>query len=347
MRASTIQAQFRRHLGKRYTEGIWHYLKARGFVEEVLCGAAELDYLLSEAELILDCLPPDEPRTRIPAAPNEGPTPGQERAWALTQLVADLARRDPDVVQFRDGYLGGRLMAWEDVETWLRRQSEDEGPITRDLTLTLPADADLRAWSEMHELVQFVPRATGRQIGVRILDYALPDDRWVRRIAVTAGGTLDALRRLSEALADAYGWVPAQATIYVLTGTTAFIDPIRAKASYSKVRHNMDMAWACRIVLDIDPACTPDEVSAAFQAARRQQGLDRLRPLSAKHLRLAAFACAEHVDRPWADRFALWNREFPEWRYAAQSNFRRDAIRAQYRILYPGRHRGAAPSRTS
>jgi hypothetical protein len=65
--------------------------------------------------------------------------------------------------------------------------------------------------------------------------------------------------------------------------------------------------------------------------------------LTLKHLRLAAFAGAEHADKPWAERLRLWNRSFPEWHYPEQSNFRRDAIRAEARILYPGRYRGSTP----
>jgi hypothetical protein len=41
----------------------------------------------------------------------------------------------------------------------------------------------------------------------------------------------------------------------------------------------------------------------------------------------------------------LWNTSFPDWRYAQLSNFRRDAIRAEARILYPGRYRGSTPLR--
>jgi hypothetical protein len=71
----------------------------------------------------------------------------------------------------------------------------------------------------------------------------------------------------------------------------------------------------------------------------------QLRPLTVKHIRLAAFAGAEHADKPWAERLRLWNTSFPEWHYPEQSNFRRDTIRAEARILYPGRYRGSTPLR--
>ena len=84
---------------------------------------------------------------------------------------------------------------------------------------------------------------------------------------------------------------------------------------------------------------------SAFQHARQRQGVAQLRPLTVKHIRLAAFAGAEHADKPWAERLRLWNTSFPEWHYPEQSNFRRDTIRAEARILYPGRYRGSTPLR--
>ena len=84
---------------------------------------------------------------------------------------------------------------------------------------------------------------------------------------------------------------------------------------------------------------------SAFQHARQRQGVAQLRPLTVKHIRLAAFAGAEHADKPWAERLRLWNTRFPEWHYSEQSNFRRDALRAEARILYPGRYRGSTPLR--
>jgi hypothetical protein len=53
-----------------------------------------------------------------------------------------------------------------------------------------------------------------------------------------------------------------------------------------------------------------------------------------KHIRLAAFTGAGHADKPWAERFRLWNEHF-DWAYAEQSNVRRDAAEAQRRLLSP------------
>jgi hypothetical protein len=263
----------------------------------------------------------------------------------LSQLVAAHAHHDPDIITFRHKYLGDALVDWADLDTWVTAQAKLDGEPTTDITIALPAstlsdpDAD-----ELH-LSPPLERVRPARVATRRLDYALPEDDWVRRVAVTADGALDRLRGLAEALAKAYGWTPAQATIFVLCGVTPFIATVRITRSSAKVRHHADLVWARRITLDIDPAATPQQVLDAFQHARRQQGVAQLHPLSLKHLRLAAFAGAEHAHKPWAERLRLWNTRFPEWHYPEQSNFRRDALRAEARILYPGRYRGSTPLR--
>jgi hypothetical protein len=76
-------------------------------------------------------------------------------------------------------------------------------------------------------------------------------------VAVTADGALDRLRVLAETLAKVYGWTPAQASIFVLSGVPPLIATVRITRSSAKVRHHADLVWARRITLDIDPASTP------------------------------------------------------------------------------------------
>jgi hypothetical protein len=304
----------------------------------------DLDQLEDQARRILAAGTPSAEH-RVPApAPNE-PKLGQERAWALSQLVAAHAHHDPDVIAFRRNYLGGALVEWADLDTWITARAKLDGGPTTDVTIALPANAISDPYADELHLSPPLKRVPPSRVATRRLDYALPGDDWIRRVAVTADGALDRLRVLAEALAKAYAWIPAQASIFVLCGVTPFIATVRVTRSSAKVRHHADLGWARRITLDIDPAAAPQEVLDAFQWARRQQGVAHLRPLTLKHIRLAAFACAEHADKPWAERLRLWNTSFPVWHYAEQSNFRRDAIRAEARILYPGRYRGSTPLR--
>jgi hypothetical protein len=345
MLENDLRTRLQRRLGTRFTTALWNYLLESRFVDDVLVGASDLDQLVDEARRILTAGAPSAER-RVPAPAPREPKLGQERAWALSQLVADHAHHDPDVIAFRRNYLGDTLVEWAELDTWITARAKLDGEPTTDITVVLPDGA--ATWvGDADELSISPPleRVRPSRVATRRLDYALPGDEWIRRVAVTADGALDRLRALAEALANAYGWIPAQASIFVLCGVTPFIATVRATRSAAKVRHHADLDWARRITLDIDPAATPQQVLDAFQHVRRQQGVAHLRPLTLKHLRLAAFAGAEHADEPWAERLRLWNTSFPEWRYAEQSNFRRDTIRAEARILYPGRYRGSTPLR--
>jgi hypothetical protein len=345
MRESDLRTELRHRLGTRFTATLWDLLVDLGFVAEVLVvGAMDLDQLEDQARRILAAGTPSAEH-RVPAPAPREPRLGHERAWALSQLVAAHAHHDPDIIAFRHKYLSDALVEWADLDTWITARAKLDGEPTIDVTIVLPAS--VISDPDADELHISPPLASVRpaRVGTRRLDYALPGDDWPRRVAVTADGTLDRLRILAEALAKAYCWTPAQASIFVLCGVTPFIATVRITRSAAKVRHHADLMWARRITLDIDPAATPQQVLDAFQHARQRQGVAQLRPLTVKHIRLAAFAGAEHADKPWAERLRLWNTSFPEWHYPEQSNFRRDTIRAEARILYPGRYRGSTPLR--
>jgi hypothetical protein len=345
MLESDLRTELRHRLGTRFSTALWDLLADLGFIAEVLVvGAMDLDQLEDQARRIL-AAGAQSAEHRVPVPAPREPKLGQERAWALSQLVAAHAHHDPDVIAFRHKYLGNALVEWADLDAWITARAKLDGEPTTDVTIVLPAGAISDPDADKLHLSPSLERVRPSRVASRVLAYALPEDDWIRRVAVTADGALDRLRVLAEALAKAYGWTPAQASIFVLCGVTPFIATIRVTRSSAKVRHHADLVWARRITLDIDPAATPEQVLDAFQHARRQQGVAQLRPLTLKHLRLAAFASAEHADKPWAERLRLWNTRFPEWHYAEQSNFRRDAIRAEARILYPGRYRGSTPLR--
>jgi hypothetical protein len=345
MRERDLRTQLQRRLGARFSAALWDLLEDLGFVAEVLeFGAMNLDQLEDQARRILTAGTSSADH-RVPAPAPREPRLGQERAWALSQLVAAHAHHDPDILAFRHKYLGDALVEWADLDTWIMGQAKLDGEPTIDVTIALLASALSDPDADELHLRPPLERVHPARVATRRLDHALPGDNWVRRVAVTADGMLDRLRILAEALAKAYSWTPAQASIFVLCGVTPFVATVRITRSSAKVRHHADLDWARRITLDIDPAATPQQVLDAFQQARRQQGVAQLRPLTLKHLRLAAFAGAEHADKPWAERLRLWNTSFPEWHYPEQSNFRRDAIRAEARILYPGQYRGSTPLR--
>jgi hypothetical protein len=220
----------------------------------------DLDQLEDHARRIL-AAGTASPEHRVPAPAAREPRRGQERAWALSQLVAAHAHHDPDIVAFRHQHLGDALVEWADLDTWITARAKLDGEPTTDLTIALPASTISDPDADELDISPPLARVRPYRVATRVLAYALPGDDWVRRMAVTADGALDRLRVLAEALSKAYGWTPAQASIFVVCGVTPFIATVRTTRSSAKIRHHADLVWARRITLDIDPAATPNRCS--------------------------------------------------------------------------------------
>ena len=133
------------------------------------------------------------------------------------------------------------------------------------------------------------------------------------------GGRFDRLRRVGEALAAYYDWHPEGARLFVLTGGIPMVQALRAS-----VRKASPLSARSRIVLTIDPSCTPAEIATAYRTIRREQ-FGRLRRLSTKHATLALFvATRQHLS--WRQQMVAWNRTAsPHDRYRFPSVFARDA----------------------
>jgi hypothetical protein len=335
MREDDLWEHFRRHLRHSLAPQVWGLLLRDGYVDDVLCSARDGDWLVTQGREILNSR--ESTRDVVDILP-AGPQSGQERAWAQSQLVARHAQDDPAVVAFRNAHLPQGLLAWTEVERWIDAQGALDGDRTVEVTATLPAGTSVDRHPDSGRM-EFTPplrHVVGQvRFAVRTLPFAMPGDAGVRRIGVTAGGVLSRLAALAEDVAAAFAWQPAQAVVFILTGTTPYITPVRVTRPAIKVRHGHNLVATVRIQLDIDPAASPEDVLRAFEQARGNQPSTRQRAMSIKHLRLAAFAGAEHDDKPWAERHRRWNTEFPQYAYKDESNFRRDAARAIARVLNP------------
>ena len=164
-----------------------------------------------------------------------------------------------------------------------------------------------------------------RSATATLLAYGTPDGVPVH-LATHAGEALDDLRRVSEAVAAFVHCLPARATTYVLTGDLPLLAGVQPSVEWRR-----PYATRSRIVLRIDPACTPQEVAAAYRAYRRER-FGRVKHLSPTHCRLAVFA-ATHVDLAPAERMATWNQAAPrKERYHRLATFNRDCRQAQLRL---------------
>jgi hypothetical protein len=144
---------------------------------------------------------------------------------------------------------------------------------------------------------------------------------------------LDSLRIISEDLSKRYGWDKGQSTLFVLTGDTPLVSPIKGK-----VNMKSPLAALSRITLTIDPIVSPQEVEEYY---RKVRGTRRRRAMTEKHLKLAIFSTTRPQHETWEQAMQEWNKECiegnrePSWSYmtANTRNFRRDCLQAQARLL--------------
>jgi len=309
-------------IGAQVPDNIWRELLALGAVEKVVTGAQTEDWL---TDRVLN-LAPGVLRTK--ADPMLSRRQIAEREEMLSHFVANHAAADDAVQKFRHQAFGERgLLSPEQVVEWVNQQARDA---TFWLEIALPAG--------------FSPVRTANGIGLtpaltisktrpviaalkrRFLEYAHPDG-WRRNVPTQHGSVLDQLRQLSEDLAARYGWQPAQATNFVLTGQTPLVRAIKA-----------DWTRTGRLVLNVDAAIGPQQLVTAYRALRRRLiGGRRARALTEHQQQLAKFLATRPSSESWAERRRAWNRTHQREAYEPHRahNFKRACENVARRLLHP------------
>jgi hypothetical protein len=333
MRRDQVHEEFLRQFRSVAATGILEYLDGEGFVDNVVVGASTMDELLAAGRKVVRANRPSRGNTKPGEMAAGEPRAGDERVWAVSQIAARVAGEDREVIAFRRRYLKDGLLAWEAVEGWIKHESAAAGPPSVYVETVLPDGHELDAGREATRFMPPLDTVMGVTTSARMLAYTRPGGTWTQQVPTVARTSLESLRHLSAGLSKAHAWTEAQATVFVLTGITPYIDAIRMTTGRAPIRDGVECGWGGRIVLTIDPALAPEEVADAYREARRHQGVDKLRQISRRHAILGSWTFDR--DEPWADQMREWNSEHPEWVYTAVSNFRRDAARAQRRLMYP------------
>ena len=296
-------------LGATVSDALWAYAQKLGWLDSTdpYFSPADLAYKVREVLKAGGApLPPpnapnmiiEEPKRR--RAARSQPSARERRMIAISQLLAEDARQNEEAVQdFRQSMLGGRLLEWADVETWVRRQATDDGTLDRD------------------------PRAS-------FLEYGVPDDLWMRSQPTAKNGVLGSLRILAARLAKRYGWQEAQATLFVLTDMVPRVSPLHAEMKWTSPFEAMS-----RITLTVDPALPPREVADAYREVRARFLGPRYRTLGEKHVALALFAARKPGGITWREGMLSWNKAKKKWAYSQETNFARDCTQALKRLLHP------------
>lgn len=145
---------------------------------------------------------------------------------------------------------------------------------------------------------------------------------------------MDRLRQLAERLADQYHWQPAAAAAFVLADVQPNVATFRVT-----ILPDHHLPTLSRVVIEVDPYRTPDEVAEAYHQVRDRLTRSRPRMMSEKHLGLGAFAAMRPPREPLATQMAAWNATVPDpkWRYETRhaANFARDRANALARLVHP------------
>ncbi|MFJ2578406.1 hypothetical protein [Kitasatospora aureofaciens] len=314
---------------------IWARLERDGYVDDVRVGACSVEDLAALAGCVRELGP-----ARTESRADVGADPRARSVLARTELVIDTVNSDPEVERFREEVLGGRLVSSGDIESWIRArcraEASDAGAM--EVTFRLPPGVDLKpvggGWVFTPPIERLGPQL---KVDLNVLAYQAGGVAW--RLPVPYGGTLERLRALAARLAESYGWTEAETCTFVLTGQAPGPAMVRATSGELRLHQGEDHGWARRILLDIDPAATEEDVLEAWRRARSYQQLPaRQRSLQEKatHLaRLRRIYCPELPPDDWEALRRAWNERYPEWRYepTQASNFRRDVPKAEKRLL--------------
>ena len=342
-----IRKELEDHLGSVLTDDEWQFLVERRHVDEVVSGDTGIAGLAAEVRIFRKAWrrAPSEREVKQQASVTSDKT----RAEAIARMLATDASKQDRVENFRLVHMAAFPLDPNEVDRWIRNVADADGPSTAFLSVKVPHGVEI-----LHSqgtvvtkppltISEETPAVLVQKVHLTFMTRSLqteeyPDIEVEQQIAVREGGTLDALRQVSEHLSRHYGWEEGWATEFVLTDRIPPIRPIESSSSLPSTFTSL-----ARIVLTIDPALSPREVMDKYRAERTQLAGNRHRDLSEKHLQLAAFTSSRPAGESWKDRMNVWNDTYDQWRYERETNFGRDCSQAVRRLLHPA-YIGALPS---
>lgn len=333
--AHELRMQINAKLKRPLSDKEWQYLQSEKILHKVSIAEITPDGAAAKVQQMREAFAGSSPRDSKPLllTKDRGGEATPARVRAISELVAAQAAQDESVIQFRDHVLRSHLLKLDHIEAWIRRHAEADGLPTRFLTVALPPGCELTLSDSgiipKSKLV-ISEQCPGVKWEARSLEYALPSDKDARSIPVARDGVLNRLRIISERLESRFGWQPAQATLFILTGLTPLVSTFRFECS------TKDTPALARITLTIDPALSPREVAQKYREIRKRFVGTRHRSMSDKHSTLVLFMNARPEGETYAQSMAAWNRQYRKWKYAHATNFGRDAQVARQRLLAAG-----------
>ena len=172
------------------------------------------------------------------------------------------------MIGFRNQHLGHpptELLAWDDIEDWIKAKATEAGEPTWFLEVPVPTDLVIKGSAERRAFVLSYPVVTKEVPGVRTrwnyLSYGTRTGDYVKHARVKAGSVLDDLRKITESLATRYSWTNEQATVFVLTGIIPLFSLARLTRAYKPT-----LPVTSRIEISVDPMVTAEELGVPPRA---------------------------------------------------------------------------------
>ncbi len=223
--------------------------------------------------------------------------------YARSALLAARATTDPEVLRFRTEHLGDKLLQPTEIESWIRRVAEAEGPLTQTVTLDVPA-----GW------VPGDPIPINALVHRTVSSVLFPVNGKTDLQPVSKGGVLDQLRVLSEGLSRIHGWQTAQGVAFVLTGHTPLVQMITAKINQHSGQDHLsnesgESFHRQTITFEVDPDTPSELVSAIYTQYRAVLRGTRARLPRSERSRLVAFCAFERLSFRLPDIRRHWNHE--------------------------------------
>ncbi len=332
-----------KYMQKQIPDSVWDYLNRHTHVSEANSGEHpdSFGWLGKHVDELLGlCAQPV--RGFVPQRRSRRIRGLDLRREVISELLAGIARRRPEVSAFRERFLQGQILRPADVQTWIESRVQ-ETAYPHAAIVRLPQDCFPRSLpngqleikaEELGEL------QVERVASIDFLDFAGPQDSWIRSVPIGRDGVLRQLFNVSKELARILLWQEAQATIFVLTDMPPLL------STHSVTIHpgpaiflqedesagNRTMHCLTRISMTFDPLISAEELEEQYRKLRAALLEHKPRSLSEKHMRLAGF-CAGYRELN-ETVMEEWNTKFPKWMYTRLSQFSWHAKMAKERLLY-------------
>ena len=136
--AVALRRKVERILGRSIPEGYWWLAEKQGYLADYeLTGEIEVLVDFFRDQMEAEERNRAEPRQK---AEQSRTVPPDERLRYLAKILGIEAARLPEVIRFRKTYLGGRLLAFDEVEEWIKRTAAADGPGS--IWFTIPVRVD-------------------------------------------------------------------------------------------------------------------------------------------------------------------------------------------------------------